>query len=217
MTTITTVSDHVLRQVATAELEREPWPHAYLPHAMPAEFALRLSRSFDRLDMAFFEQTGSAKSYRLRTTELTTDSARALGGDWQLLRDVLAAPAYREHISELTGVPLADSACTLDVWEYRTGDWLAPHVDKPEKLVTQIFYLAQEWRPDDGGRLLVLATDDPASVTSTLAPRLGSSAILVRSETSWHAVEAPGVRSPARRSVTATFWHRHGPASRPGQ
>jgi Rps23 Pro-64 3,4-dihydroxylase Tpa1-like proline 4-hydroxylase len=184
---------------------------------MPIELALRLSRAFGRLDMSFFEQPGPAKSYRLRTTELTAHRAQALGGDWGLLRDALAGPAYREHISRLTGVSLEDSTFTLDLWEYRTGDWLAPHVDKPEKLVTQIFYLAEDWRPGDGGRLLVLATDDPASVVRTLPPRLGSSAILVRSDTSWHAVEAPGPRSPARRSVTATFWRRGGPAPRAGQ
>jgi Rps23 Pro-64 3,4-dihydroxylase Tpa1-like proline 4-hydroxylase len=214
---ITTVSDHVLGQVATAELTARPWPHAHLPHALPAELALRLSRSFDGLDMAFFEQTGTAKSYRLRTAALTADTARALGTDWQQLRDVLAGQAYRDHVGELTGVPLEDSTCTLDLWEYRTGDWLAPHVDKPEKLVTQIFYLTEGWRPDDGGQLHVLATADPASVVRTLPPLLGSSAILVRSETSWHAVAAPGPHSPARRSVAATFWQRGGPAPRPGQ
>jgi hypothetical protein len=49
---------------------------------------------------------------------------------------VLSGSDYRGRMAELTGMPLDDAAFTLDVWEYRTGDWLAPHVDKADKLVT---------------------------------------------------------------------------------
>lgn len=216
MRTTAELSGYVLDQVAGTELSRHPWPHAYLPNALPADLALRLSRSFDDMDMEFFEQTDKAKSYRLRTTGLSGDQ-EPHNRDWSALRDVLSSTDYRDRVSELTGIPLADSAFTLDLWEYRSGDWLAPHLDKPEKVVTQIFYLTEGWQPEHDGRLLVLTADDQASVDRALPPRLGSSAILVRSQKSWHAVEAPGPDSPARRSVTATFWHHDGPAPRTGQ
>ncbi|MGB3437644.1 MAG: Gfo/Idh/MocA family oxidoreductase [Actinophytocola sp.] len=69
---------------------------------------------------------------------------------------------------------------------------------------------------DDGGRLLVLRSASARDVRHALPPLLGSSAVLVRSATSWHAAEPPGPRSPVRRSVTATFWRGAGPAPRTG-
>jgi Rps23 Pro-64 3,4-dihydroxylase Tpa1-like proline 4-hydroxylase len=122
---------------------------------------------------------------------------------------VLSGSDYRGRMAELTGMPLDDAAFTLDVWEYRTGDWRAPHVDKADKLVTQIFYFTGRWTDEDGGRLLILRTNDALEPVHALPPVLGSSAILLRFETSWHAVqEAPGAAG-ASGSITATFWRDH--------
>jgi Rps23 Pro-64 3,4-dihydroxylase Tpa1-like proline 4-hydroxylase len=122
------------------------------------------------------------------------------------LAEVLSSPDYRRAVAALTGTPLDGADLTLDVWEYRSGDWLAPHVDKPEKLVTHIFYFTERWAIGDGGRLLILSSSDASDVARALAPRIGCSTLLVRSETSWHAVEQPVPGAAHRRSVTATFW-----------
>ncbi|HEU5160829.1 MAG TPA: 2OG-Fe(II) oxygenase family protein [Streptosporangiaceae bacterium] len=193
--------------MARAALDPSPWPHAYLADVLPADVALRLSRSFGRFDMDSCEETRRAKSYRFRTTRLDrADPAQVAGTAWMPVIEVLSAPEYRSAISTLTGVRLDDADVTLSLWEYQAGDWLAPHVDKPDKLVTQIFYLTEGWREGDGGRLLIMKTADPSSVVRVLPPRLGSSAVLVTSGTSWHAVEAPRPGAAGRRSITVTFW-----------
>lgn len=204
-------SRRLLPALAQATLDRMPWPHAYLSTVLPPDAALRLSRSFDRFGLRWCEQTRRAKSYRFRTARLDQiDATRLPGTDWAPVVELLSAPAYRAAMSELTGVGLDHADLSLSLWEYQTGDWLAPHVDKPEKLVTQIFYLTEQWRDGDGGRLLIMETSDPSSVARALPPRLGSSAVLVTSEVSWHAVEAPGPGAGHRRSITATFWRASG-------
>jgi Rps23 Pro-64 3,4-dihydroxylase Tpa1-like proline 4-hydroxylase len=107
----------------------------------------------------------------------------------------------------MTGLDLTGHDLGLDLWEYEPGDWLSPHVDKPEKLVTQLLYLTEGWRPEHGGYLRVLRDAAPGSVDRLLAPALGSSTVLVQSGSSWHAVDSPRPGSPARRSLTITFSH----------
>lgn len=203
------LTEYVLGSITTAVLADKPWPHAYIPEALPTDLALGLSRSFDRFDMQTVEKTGTEKPYRFRTTALDQAAVYTLPtAAWTVLAGLLSEPSYRSAIGRLTGLSLRYSDFALNLWEYQAGDWLAPHVDKPEKIVTQIFYLTDRWDHADGGRLLILDTADPASVVHALPPLLGSSAILVRSSSSWHAVESPGPRAAYRRSITATFWHR---------
>ena len=216
--TTTVLADHLLDRLAAATLETDPWAHAYLPDALPAGLAAELAASFTTFGLTEFEETERAKSYRFRTAEVhgPTAAPPPATGPLAAMVDVLTGPGYRARVGELAGVDLAELPVTVDLWEYHTGDWLAPHVDKADKVVTQIFYLTDGWAPDDGGRLLVLRSSSSGDVHHALPPRLGSSAVLVRSAASWHAVEPPGPRSPVRRSVTATFWRGVGPAPRTG-
>jgi hypothetical protein len=203
----TRVQDHLIDGLRAATLTPQPWPHSYLPATLPQDLALELSRSFGGFAMELCEETEREKSYRFRTVLLDGFAADQLPtSGWAEMARLLADPAYRVAMSELTGVDLHDRHPTLSLWEYQTGDWLAPHVDKPEKLVTQIFYLTEGWGENDGGRLLILRSADRAAVARALPPVLGASAVLVRGADSWHAVEPPGSRTVPRRSLTATFW-----------
>ncbi|MGK5627815.1 2OG-Fe(II) oxygenase [Streptomyces sp. URMC 123] len=196
---------HVVDSLGAARLTATPWAHAHVPQTLPAEAAGELARAFDDFDLTPCEETRREKSYRFATASLTGPDRPALTPRWAALVDGLHSDAYRRSVSELTGVPLDGARFSLDLWEYRSGDWLAPHVDKADKLVTQIFYLSEGWREGDGGRLLILGSPDATDVARALPPVLGSSAVLVRSETSWHAVEPPAAHSAPRRSMTATF------------
>lgn len=155
--------------------------------------------------MSRCEQIVGDKTYRFATATLTLDSSIPAG----LSREGLTAfssDAYREAIGTLTGVRLGGAHVTFDLWEYAAGDWLSPHVDKPDKLVTQVIYLTPEWREGAGGRLLIQESEEPASTVHRIPPRFGNATILVRSDSSWHAVEPVGAASPLRRSMTVTFW-----------
>jgi Rps23 Pro-64 3,4-dihydroxylase Tpa1-like proline 4-hydroxylase len=76
-----------------------------------------------------------------------------------------------------------------------------------DKIVTQDIYFNEAWRDVDGGGLLVLRSSDANDVHHTIVPSLGNSAILVRSDNSWHAVKAVSKSiNGTRRSLTAVFY-----------
>ncbi len=200
--------DHVVAALRASTLNDNPWPHCYLVDALPAAVTADLECSFDRVNLAPVEGTDRNKTYRMHTrrVDLTDDVATPSPAWWHLL-NALRDTRYRDALAELTGVPLDGTRMTIDLWEYRDGDWLAAHVDKPDKVVTQLFYFCRDWQPEVGGHLLVLdsagAEDHPYE---RLEPVTGASAILVRSESSWHAVEATRGAGASRCSVAVTFW-----------
>jgi hypothetical protein len=202
------VHRHLIDELRATTIEGDPWAHAYLPGCLPGQTAQALWDAFDGFELEECGQLDAAKSYRFATARLDDARPEALPSDeWRRVTEAICGPQYRAALSKLTGVELDGMPHTLSVWEYRNGDWLAPHLDKPEKAVTQIFYFTDAWRDGDGGRLLILADEQASSVRHALPPALGSSAVLVRSEDSWHAVEAPTRPTAPRRSLTLTFWH----------
>jgi hypothetical protein len=188
-------------------VDASPWIYCYLPQAVPPGIAAALGSSFGSFPLTACEERMREKSYQFATANLDGEGAPdPPDEDWREFLDAVSGPAYRDAVSELMGVSLRQAKTTLSLWEYQAGNWLAPHLDKPEKLITQIFYLTPEWCEGDGGRLLILRDRSAETPERALAPSLGSSAILLRSERSWHAVEAPRAGSPPRRSLTVTFW-----------
>ena len=196
---------YLIESIQSARMNAVPWGFAYFDRALPTNLASSLSPLFADTALAACERNEGPKSYRFLTATLdaSTHVPNAAGA---VLLDFLRGQEYRSLIAELTGVPLKGRDATVNLWEYRCGDWLAPHVDKPDKLVTQIFYLTEHWSDGDGGRLLVLADSDLRSLVHALPPRFGSSVVIVRSDNSWHAVEQVLPDAAPRRTLTVTFW-----------
>jgi Rps23 Pro-64 3,4-dihydroxylase Tpa1-like proline 4-hydroxylase len=198
------LSKYLIDKIGSATIEPYPWLHAHLDQAIPSDLAHDLVACFNRAPMSRGEQTQADKTYRFSTATLTLDSPLP-GGLWKEALRVFSSDVYRDALGLLTGVRLSDADVTFDLWEYVEGDWLSPHLDKPEKLVTQVIYLTPGWHEGAGGRLLIQECNGPASAVQ-IPPRFGNSTILVRSSSSWHAVEPVGPGSPPRRSMTVTFW-----------
>lgn len=196
-------------RLARVDLRPEPWLHGYTQDCMPREFAARLSESFPLIEMKPGERREGGKTYRFRTACLGPAMAGPVDDAWGELVFVLRSAAYRDAVSQLTGIALDDAGCEVNAWEYLSGDWLSAHVDKERKLLTQIFYLTTHWQDGDGGRLIILDRD-ANNAARFLPPLLGSSAVVVRSPDSWHAVEESAPASQPRRSVTVTFTRSDG-------
>lgn len=190
--------------LADARFATDPWRHLYLADALPAGYATRLARSFPADRLAPSARSGSDKDYRLWTADLTENGD--LPDPWGEFLGVLGGAAHRDLLARRSGVDLSATRVSLTVWEYRGGDFLAPHVDKAEKVLTQIVYLGEHWAEGDGGRLLVQRTPDEGDVVARLSPSLGATAVLVRSDDSWHAVEPPRPGAAPRRSLNLTYW-----------
>lgn len=110
-------------------------------------------------------------------------------------------------MTTLTGCDLAQAPMEVNVFHYGPGGSLGPHRDLPEKLVTHVLYFNRSWNPTDGGCLSVLRSADPADVVAEIAPLVGHSSVVVRSENSWHAVSrVVNDSGHSRRSMTVTFY-----------
>jgi SM-20-related protein len=110
-------------------------------------------------------------------------------------------------MSVLTGYDLTETPLEVNVFHYGPGCSLGAHKDLPDKLVTHVLYFNRSWNRSDGGCLNILGSKNLADLVTEVLPIVGNSAVLVRSEESWHAVSSV-VNDCAfsRRSVTVTFY-----------
>src|SRR5437868_438995 len=125
---------------------------------------------------------------------------------WAELAADVISPAYRASMSRLTGLELIQAPIEVNIFHYGPGAWLGPHVDLKDKIVTHIFYFNDDWNEGDGGCLMILRSGNMTDCAAQVPPLVGNSAVLVRSERSWHAVShvREGCRR-SRRSMTVTF------------
>jgi hypothetical protein len=125
---------------------------------------------------------------------------------WLRLATDLCSREYRAAMSAITGLELDDLVMEVNLFHYGPGAWLGPHVDLPEKVVTHVLYFNDDWDPHVGGCLQVLR-DGGDRVVHEVPPTAGSSVVLVRSDSSWHAVaRVADDCHDTRRSVTVTFY-----------
>ena len=81
-------------------------------------------------------------------------------------------------------------ALELRLVRHGPGDGLSPHTDRDDKIFSHVIYLNRTWHEDWGGCLEVLSNNDPGAVAGRIVPRLGASALMARSNNSWHQVTA---------------------------
>jgi Rps23 Pro-64 3,4-dihydroxylase Tpa1-like proline 4-hydroxylase len=194
----------ILDRLGRCELRSEPWEHVEQCDFLPPEAADLLAESFDEVALERHERADEEKAYRLCNHLLPARFERPLR-PWQRLANFLQGPDYRSALERLTSRHL-DGRVTLNMWAYHPGDWIGPHLDKPGKQISQIFYLTPGWTPADGGRLAILAGEAMASVIRYVPPLCGSIFIFTRCERSWHAVEPVSPGGAVRRSMTLNYW-----------
>ena len=202
-----------LQDVAAAKLQSEPYQWAAIDGLYSPHDGLALAETFPVDHYKRVEAYGGEKDYAYDARLLIGMGARTiayrehLSDAWQRLADDLRSPEYREAISALTGVDLSDALLEVNVFHYGPGASLGAHPDLPDKLVTHVLYFNRTWNVADGGCLTILRSKDAGSVVATIPPVVGNSALLVRSDESWHAVSPVVTETPlSRRSLTATFY-----------
>jgi hypothetical protein len=180
-------------------------PYRWLATA-PGEFcslkdAGRLADTFPTEGFVLRNESGRAcgKRYRNFSRPLNwPEDEGALGAEWrQLVADLLSSD-YRDHVAQVLGQERADEL-ELRLVYHGSGDWLAPHTDRDDKLFSHIIYFNRGWSADWGGCFQILTHDDPASVVATISPELGASVLLARADNSWHQVTEVSPDAPAQR------------------
>jgi len=190
----------------------EPYRWAFIDKLFSPINAARLAETFPKDKVKKVAGSDGEKGYQYFTRSLVQMGAsqasnpEGLSDVWTGLTRDLLSPAYRQTISRITGLDLSDALLEVNVFHYGPDCWLGPHLDLKEKLVTHVLYFNQAWNRDYGGYLKVLGSSDMDDVVAECLPLAGNSALLVRSDNSWHAVAriAEGVQL-TRRSINVVF------------
>ncbi|MER6498456.1 2OG-Fe(II) oxygenase [Streptomyces sp. NPDC001455] len=173
--------------------------------------ALAVAREFPLAHLRLrTARAGAEKEYRMLSAPLVDQGrelplTRRLTPIWRGLVDELRTPAFTTAVSRAAGVELADATLEIRASCYTEGCFLGPHTDRSDKLVSLILYLSTHWSAADGGELSILCSSDPDDEDARVEPRLGTAAVLVRSDRSWHQV-LPVRRPVQRRSLLVHYW-----------
>lgn len=181
--------------------------------------AAALAQGYPRDHFKQIDGYDGEKGYKYQARSLVHMGARSptrpqeLSAAWRRLAADLLSPHYRAAMGRLIGRDLDAALLEINLTEYGPGAWQGPHLDLREKIVTHVFYFNEAWNSLDGGCLRILRSKHMADFAREITPVAGSSAVLVRSDHSWHAVTpvAPASRQ-ARRSLNVIF-HQPGSVS----
>jgi len=200
-------------QINQHKLETEPYRWAAIGGLFSPKDAADLAASYPRDHFKTLSARGGEKDYDYDARNLIGMGADAvsypeeLSDAWRGFANDLLSPDYRSAMSLLIGHDLTDAPLEANVFHFGPGASLGPHPDLSDKIVTHVFYFNESWNKGDGGCLGILRSPDAADIVEEVAPIVGNSAVIVRSDNSWHAV-SPVVRDSriSRRSVTVTFY-----------
>lgn len=202
-----------LDRILHAQLQSEPYRWGMVDRLYSSSDAASLMTTYPRDHYRLISGYGGEKDYEYEARPLIAMGAREiqleshLSDAWRSLARALLSPAYREAVAALSDCDLRDAPLEVNVFHYGPGASLGPHSDLPDKIVTHVLYFNEEWDAADGGCLQILGAKDERAVVHEVLPLIGNSAVLVRSENSWHAVSRVAEGSNrSRRSVTATFY-----------
>lgn len=202
------------------KLSSEPYRWGFVDQLFTPTDARELVNTFPRDSFKTVRGYDGEKGYEYEARSLIhmgaslPTQAESLSAAWQRLAGDLLSPAYREVISQFTGVDVSSLPMEANAFHYGRSAWLGPHVDLEDKLVTHVIYFNDSWDESDGGCLTILSSGDMAQSVKTIPPIIGNSVVLVRSSNSWHAVTR--VRETcrmSRRSVAVTFYRPGSPST----
>jgi SM-20-related protein len=190
------------------EVLRQPydWVGTQLGELFGAEMAEQLCATFPM--SSFVRMDASArrdgKTYRNYSRELVTPDGRTdldLPPCWRALVEDLMSAEYRVTVARMLRQEVMP-AVEIRLVRHAPDDWLGPHCDRADKAFSHILYFNRTWQEEWGGCLEILGSAAPDSVVARILPSLGSSALLARSDDSWHQVsQIASEGAPERRSM----------------
>jgi hypothetical protein len=201
-------------KIELSTMQSNPYNWVRIDNLFSPQNATALANTFPRDNFKAVSGYGGEKDYQYEARALIPmgesgiSHADELSTEWLNLACDFLSKEYRIAMSSLTKLDLSSAPLEVNIFHYGPGACLGPHPDLPDKIVTHILYFNQSWEKSRGGHLHILNSSDPESIFVDVEPIVGSSAVLVRSDRSWHAVSqvSSGCTS-SRRSLTATFYH----------
>lgn len=185
------VADGVFRSPAVARACAATFPDALLQHRVAA--GPDVEKAYDMFSLTLVEPGAPRPVLPFAPV-------------WAELVDQLSSRRVAGILGAALEVDLDERIVEIRACAYGDGGSLAPHTDRPDKVLSLILYLDRVWRRGSGGELGILRSADPGDEAARIEPRLGRIAVLVRSDRSWHHVRrfhAP--RGARRRSVLVHY------------
>lgn len=187
-----------LAAIEQAEVHKDPHPHAVIRRSFVSDALARALRDEFACDGFTRHERHTAgpggKRYLMYNHQVilagepVADSVAALSATWRTLVGELLDPRYRATVAKLTGVDLSRCQLEARLDRYGEGCWIEPHVDRPDKVVTQLLYFNDPWLPEWNGEFRVLRGPRFDACARAVLPRLGTSVIMRRGDRSWHGV-----------------------------
>ena len=203
-----------LTQIKNHRLETHPYQWTMIDQLFDRQQAFYLTETYPSDHYKSVDAYDNEKGYRYEVRSLIPMGkdqiafSEQLSPSWRQLALDLLSTDYRDAISQLTGIDLQNAPMEANLFHYGPGSWMGPHLDLKEKLVTHILYFNSKWDVANGGCLAILQTKNMADSVCLIPPIVGNSAVLVRSNHSWHAVlPISNQCHTSRRCMTVTFYH----------
>lgn len=69
-----------------------------------------------------------------------------LGTGFKSFIEELTSVEYISALQEKLGIHLENCLIDVGFFRFKQGDWVSVHTDRPDKVVTQLFYFNSEWK-----------------------------------------------------------------------
>ena len=167
-----------LTRFTSQTLATDPYRWALVDQLFSAADAKVLVETFPRDHFKTVRGYDGEKGYEyearslvyLGATNLTLPQSLSLA--WRSLTEDLLSSAYRDAMSQLTGVDVSTLPMEANAFHYGRSAWLGPHVDLEDKLVTHVLYFNESWSENDGGCLTILSAGDMIGLMEIAASRV---------------------------------------------
>ncbi|MER3495330.1 MAG: proline hydroxylase [Mastigocladus sp. ERB_26_2] len=226
-----------LDAICRTTMQEIPYSYAVIENLLPKEVSLELAASFpqeqfrlstgegygylwsemlasdeDIALMCKFSVSASpelAARWRERITQGRLSSNLGnLSSSWQQMIEQLWTPAYRQALTQMSGVELKNCAMIIGFRRYNPGHCHRPHTDEPSKALTHLLFFNEQWPTEWGGYLRILNNEQPESVFQDILPLSQLSAVIVRSYNSWHMVTTvTSAALQSRLALRVAFFH----------
>lgn len=137
---------------------------------------------------------GSKKHYSFEIQDivlknLVNQAAKKYVADiWFNFAEFILSEEYIGCLTESTKVNLREMDINISFYKFKKGNWVSPHIDNEDKILTQIFYFNDFWSRDWGGYFNLLGSKHAQDVHFSVPPLVTFSVLIFRTDYSWHMV-----------------------------
>lgn len=125
---------------------------------------------------------------------------------WQDLLSDLFSDNYTALLSKMINIDLMHKPRSGGFYRLKQNDYVAIHLDKPHKILTQLFYFNPIWDRNFGGFLSLHNENNPDQPFLNLPPLSIYSIIILRTDNSWHSVSRVNSDTALRNSLQLEYW-----------